>query len=527
MSRIITDATGKRYLLEDPVPLTQAPGNIQLATKSKPWKNYWRMLGTVFLAFILIWFGLTSVIAGIYYQVVEITALGAICSLIPLPFLIILHRPKLMHVRLATPDPSGKNHHPLPEGGSLKTPQPTIFQRFVITDDSILDMPPLSQVWGAFIAILVIGGVLSIPLILSLASGDEDFFSIVYILSFIPVMFLSIAAFSIPVFAWWATSSKIIGLPTKRRDAEAWMIAGMASALPALIVNSFIFPRFIRFIQSGLSDSTVMALTAAISAPIGEEIFKFLAVCLFLPSIQNAKKGFQVGFTVGLGFALIENLVYILSSGFFGAFNLTLTALTRGIGAILAHGLWTGISGFGIGYYSQTTDADKRMKWMINRFSIKSVDFAENLGFDIDGDGDYSGFDEFRPTFEEIMAKEETESNWKLIDKKTGELIDAPGVETKEVGHSLVTPWDAANLRKEDGFRILPAKNVLACLGIAIGGHAFWNGTLVSVEKLGEALGLGWGGVFILNMAWVSVLIIVLLILARGIFKGVRSLPAD
>ena len=524
MSRIITDATGKRYLLEDPVPLTQAPGNIQLATKSTPWKNYWRMLGTVILAFILIWFGLSSVIAGLIYQVVEITALGAICSLIPLPFLIILHRPKLMHVRLATPDSSGKNHHPLPEGGSLKTPQPTIFQRFVITDDSILDMPPLSQVWGAFIAILVIGVALSIPLILSLASGEEDLLGVVYLLSFFPVLLLSIAAFSIPVFAWWATSSKIIGLPTKRRDAEAWMIAGMASALPALIVNSFIFPLFL---PGGLSYDDQMALTAAISAPIGEEIFKLLAVCLFLPTIRNAKKGFQVGFTVGLGFALIENLVYILGSAFGGAPSLTLTALMRGIGSIPAHGLWTGISGFGLGYYSQTTDADKRMKWMLNRFSIKSVDVVENLGFDIDGDGDHSGFDEFRPTFEEILAKDEAESNWKLIDKKTGELIDAPGVETKEVSHSLVTPWDAANLRKEDGLKILPTKNVLACLGIAIGGHAFWNGTLVSVEKLGEFLGLGLGGVFFLNMAWVSVLIIVLLILARGIFKGVRSLPAD
>ena len=48
----------------------------------------------------------------------------------------------------------------------------------------------------------------------------------------------------------------------------------------------------------------------------------------------------------------------------------------------------------------------------------------------------------------------------------------------------------------------------------------------MSIEKLGEVLGLGLGGVFILNMAWVSVLIIVLLILARGIFKGVRTLPA-
>ena len=124
----------------------------------------------------------------------------------------------------------------------------------------------------------------------------------------------------------------------------------------------------------------------------------------------------------------------------------------------------------------KTTDADKRMKWMINRFSIKSVDVAENLGFDIDGDGDYSGFDEFRPTFEEILAKDEAESNWKLIDAKTGNPIDAPGVEVIEVSHSLVTPWDAANLRKEDGLKILPPKNVLACLGIAIGGHAFWNG---------------------------------------------------
>ncbi len=523
MSRIVIDANGKRYLLEDPVPLTQAPGNIQLATKSEPWKNYWRMLGTVILAFILIWFGLSSVIAGLIYREVVITGLGAICSLIPLPFLIFLHRPKLVHVRMATPDPLGKNHHPLPEGGSLKTPNLTMFQRFVITDDSTLDMPPLGQVWGAFIAILVIGVMLSIPLVLSLASGDEDFLSIVYILSFIPVLLLSIAAFSIPVFAWWATSAKIIGLPTRRRDAESWMIAGMASALPALIVNSFIFPLIL---PSSLSLDNQMALTAAISAPIGEEMFKLFAVCLFLPSIRNAKKGFQVGFTVGLGFALIENLAYILGSVFGGAPSLTLTALMRGVGSIPAHGLWTGVSGFGLGYFSQTTDADKRMKWMINRFSIKSVDYVENLGFDIDGDGDYSGFDEFRPTFEEIMAKDEVEPNWKLIDKKTGKAIDAAGVEAIEVSNTLVTSWDARKLRKEDGFRIFPPKNVLACLGIAIGGHAFWNGTLVSIEKLGELIGLGWGGVFMLNLAWVAILIIVLLILARGIFKGVRSLPA-
>ena len=524
MTRIIVDASGKRYLLEDPAPLSVAPSNIRLATKSKPWKNYWRMLGTVILAFILIWFGLTIIIAGLIYNESILTAFGAVCSLLPLPVLIWLHKPKLMHVRLAIPHADGKTHHPLTEGGSLKTPEKTKFQRFIIPDDSVLDLPPLRQVWGIFIVIIVVGSALSIPLILSLISGDEDIFSIVFIVSFLPVMLLSIAAFSIPVFAWWATSSKIIGLPTRRRDAEAWMIAGMASALPALIVNSFIFPSLL---PGGLSQSTEFALTATISAPIGEEIFKFLAICLFLPSIRNARKGFQIGFTVGLGFALIENLTYIIGSGMGGALTLTLTTLMRGIGSIPGHGLWTGISGFGLGYFAQTTEANKRMKWILNRLSIKSVDLVENFGIDIDGDGDYSGYDNSRPTFEEIMGENENQNVWGLIDSKTGETIDIMGLQTSEISHALVTSTQASEYRKNDGFRILPPSNVFSCLILAILGHAFWNGTSVGVDLLGRILGLGSGGVIVLSLAWVAVLITGLLIIARAVFKGIRSLPHD
>ena len=524
MTRIIVDASGKRYLLEDPAPLSVAPSNIRLATKSKPWNNYWRMLGTVILAFILIWFGLTVIIAGLIYNESILTAFGAVCSLLPLPVLIWLHKPKLMHVRLAIPHADGKTHHPLTEGGSLKTPEKTKFQRFIIPDDSVLDLPPLRQVWGIFIVIIVGGSALSIPLILSLLSGDEDIFSIVFIVSFLPVMLLSIAAFSIPVFAWWATSSKIIGLPTRRRDAEAWMIAGMASALPALIVNSFIFPSLL---PGGLSQSTEFALTATISAPIGEEIFKFLAICLFLPSIRNARKGFQIGFTVGLGFALIENLTYIIGSGMGGALTLTLTTLMRGIGSIPGHGLWTGISGFGLGYFAQTTEANKRMKWILNRLSIKSVDLVENFGIDVDGDGDYSGYDNFGPTFEEIMGENENQNVWGLIDSKTGETIDTMGLQTSEISHALVTSTQASEYRKNDGFRILPPSNVFSCLILAILGHAFWNGTSVGVDLLGRIIGLGSGGVIVLSLAWVAVLITGLLIIARAVFKGIRSLPHD
>ncbi len=526
MSRIILGADGKRYRLQDPSPLTPAPDGIQLATESKPWRNYWRMLGTVILAFIVIWYGISFLVAGSIYNELILSALGAFCSIAPLPFLFLLHRPKMVHVRLAVPDSNGKTHHPLPEGGSLKTPQTTSFQRFLTPDDSVLDLPPLRQVWGAFLATVILGALLSVPMLLSIFAENEDYLVGVYVLSFIPVMVLCIAAFSIPVFAWWATSSKILGLPTRRRDAEAWLIAGMASALPALIVNSFVFPALL---PGGLSSDGVMALSATISAPIGEEIFKMLAVCMFLPMIRDARKGFQVGFTVGLGFALIENLSYIMGSGLYGAISLTLTTVVRGIGSIPAHGLWTGITGFAVGTLAQNQDADKRMSWLFRMLSIKTVDFAENLGFDVDGDGDHSGYDDERHTLQEMLAMEdEVRASWKLIDSNTGMPVDPVGDGQKEeVGEYLVTATQAAELRAEDGLRIIPPSTLWACLLISIAGHAFWNGTSVGVGYLASALGLGMGGALILSLIWMAILIAILLFLARGILKGVRSLPSS
>mgnify|MGYP000172697753 CR=1 FL=1 len=513
------DAQGRKFAMEDPAPLTPAPERIRLATESKPWKNYWRMLGTVILAFILIE-GIYALIFSLLLGNFILTVLGTFCSLTPLPLLIILHRPKMIHVRLATSNPQGKMYHPLPEGGSLYTPEPTVFQRFITTDDSVLDLPPHRQVWAVFIVIVVIGAVLSVPLLFeeTLIAGF-----VIYLIAVIPLFILG---FSIPVFAWWATSSKWLGLPTRRRDAEAWLIAGMASVIPAGIINGLIFPELL---PSFLSENVQMFLLYTVSAPVGEEFLKMLAVCLFLPNIRNARQGFQIGFTVGLGFALIENLTYIMGSSFGGAISLTFTTLVRGIGSIPGHAVWTGITGYGIGCLANNTDIDKRMKWMLRGLSIRTVDFVENLGIDVDGDGDHSGYDHFRKSLDEVLEEESSVSDsWLLIDQDTGKAVSPDGVEDEdEPGTSLVTSVQAEHYRKESGVRILPPSNALFCLILAMLGHAFWNGSTFLVPLLGDSIGLSSGVNFLLSLFWIAILITIVLILATKIMKGVRTLPAS
>lgn len=513
------DAQGRKFAMEDPVPLTPAPERIRLATESKPWKNYWRMLGTVILAFILIDFGISILIFSLLSGDFLLTALGTFCSLAPLPLLIILHRPKMVHVRLATPDSKGKKYHPLPEGGSLYTPQPTVFKRFITTDDSVLDLPPHRQIWAIFIVVVVIGAVLSIPLLFeeTLVAGI-----VIYLFAVIPLFILG---FSIPVFAWWATSSKWLGLPTRRRDAEAWLIAGMASALPALIINTWIFPALL---PSFLSENAQMFLLLTVSAPVGEEFFKMLAVCLFLPNIRNARQGFQIGFTVGLGFALIENLMYIMGSSFGGAISLTLTTLVRGIGSIPGHAVWTGVTGFGIGCLANSTDVDRRMRWMLRGLSIRTVDFVENLGIDVDGDGDHSGYDHLRQSLDEVLDGDTpASSSWLLIDQKTGHPVNPDGIEEEDVGTTIVTAVQAEQYRKESGFQLLPPSNALFCLILAMLGHAFWNGSSFLVSLLGGNYGLSLGIDILLNLSWMAVLISTVLFIATKIMKGVRSLSTS
>ena len=159
--RVFIDQLGRMYRIKQPEPLSESPSNLRIARTSKPWSVYLRMLGTVIPAFFLMYVLLFLVIGAINLEPGMVLVSG-LCS-VPLVFLILsLHKPRLVHVRLAVPDETGSEAHALPEGGSLRTPMKTKLTRFLVKDDSILDVPPNRQLWGIFTAVVSAGIAISV-----------------------------------------------------------------------------------------------------------------------------------------------------------------------------------------------------------------------------------------------------------------------------------------------------------------------------------------------------------------------------
>lgn len=222
------------------------------------------------------------------------------------------------------------------------------------------------------------------------------------------------------------------------------LIAGMLSTLPALLINSLISPILINFLGLSVTDeySLGYGMILFLSAPIGEEISKALAVLFLARFIDSPKRGFQIGFSVGLGFALLENMIYILGSIFAGegaAISFIFTAVLRAIGSIPGHATWTAISGYAIGHYVISK------RW-----------HERSLGI----------FDK---------SKTQRDSQWILFDGKTGQPMISSRTE-REV--PLLPKWLSAGQNKMFNITDKPIKAV----GIAILLHAIWNGSLWTIS---------------------------------------------
>ena len=482
------DSAGFAYVMPEVTVLSPPPADLQLIKVSRPWKIYRRMLGTVIVTMLL-----AELLVFIPFGVSENEPLMSICGgLLATPFvflLVFMRRPNLVHLQRAVPDNHGATLHRLSMGGSLQTPVPTRFAHHIVRDDSLLDIPTSRAAWLVFACLISTTGLLT-ALFLSSTTG-QVIAIVLFIIIGIPAWLLG---FSIPVVAWWSWCTRKLGLVTRQREAESWLVAGMLSAIPALVINSILFPEIA---GEWFSKSTVDMLMPVVSAPFGEEICKGAFILAFIKSIDNPKRGFQVGFTIGLGFAMLENLIYILGSAFGGPLSFTMTALIRGVGSIPGHAFWTGLTGTGIG-------------WMMMRRRARKAPIE--------------GVQETRLSKPTSAAVE-----WSLLDPKSGSLVgsdshakvqDSTG-NNREYRLPLLEPFTGNEQTKA----MQTPMNPFSGLFLAISGHAFWNGSLTLLEYAGEGFGLSESNIVLLFLCWSLLLVAGILLLGRGIIRAVLATP--
>jgi RsiW-degrading membrane proteinase PrsW (M82 family) len=276
-----------------------------------------------------------------------------------------------------------------------------------------------------------------------------------------------LVGFSTPVFAWWSFSSSKFHLSTTRQQGEAMLIAGMLSTFPAIIINSFITPGAVLFLSGGEASATLVEnITVIISAPVGEELCKALAVFSLASMIDSKKRGFQVGFTVGLGFALLENLQYILFSLFAGevmAFSYGLTSVVRGIGSIPGHAMWTACSGYAIGHILEQRKQPNQIPDVKQWNLINPRDHSR--GYNV-------------PNTQQFMSQS-------MFSKSSN--LDLP-------------------------------TSLPAMLGIAMFGHAFWNGSSVLMSTMSRGLNPMAG--LIAELVWIVILIGLLWVVGRFVIAA-------
>ncbi len=475
---------GRTYLPMPQTKITRLEDELPIGRISSPWKVYGRTLGIVILSFIMVQFLVLGVI-GLLEGDPWLAFFGGLFGLPFIATIVFIQRPKIMDVRIATPDPNGSNYHVISDNQTLWTPMPTSFSRHLIRDSSALDIPTSRKLWSIFFVLISTSILISIGLWLEIGGA------IMLVLAIgIGIPFF-ILGFSIPVMGWWAISRERLGLLTRERDAETWLFLGMISAFPAILINSYLFPGIIQSLGIEMTDEALTSWSAIISAPLGEEICKGIAVAVFFGSMNSGKRGFQIGFTVGLGFALIENLQYILISFGGGFSGFALTSLIRGIGSIPGHALWTGITGFAVGMLA----AKNNQKLILDDKKQNQV--------------------------------------WKLFDPKTGNEISNNSISANratltpidEQPHEWFTLPNNVPVPKMQDMAggIRPPSNVLFALMTAIFGHALWNGTAVGVAWFSGILTQSEGISIVASLITNVVMVVSVLGIGNMILKGVAE----
>lgn len=123
----------------------------------------------------------------------------------------------------------------------------------------------------------------------------------------------------------------------KARQPIVFVLIGIFVSVFAAEVNGLVHR---------LTPMSTYELTAIVT-PITEEIFKAIPILVFA-AVLDAKKEelFTASMAVGIGFAVLENALYLLNDASIGM----LDAVSRAFGAGLMHGMCTLLVGVGISF---------------------------------------------------------------------------------------------------------------------------------------------------------------------------------
>ena len=172
--------------------------------------------------------------------------------------------------------------------------------------------------------------------------------------------------------------------------------------------------------------------------------------------------------------------------------------LVRGLGAIPGHAVWTGLTGAAMG-------------WVLMRSRATELQKAAEFGL-------------------KIQPPEAQDSQWKLIDKDSGEVIETPGQVVESgvsVSPSGVEFWRPAGpiIQKEPWIKIPLPENIGLGLGLAMIGHASWNGILTIFEIFAGNSGMSDLSFVVLYLVLTMMMIAAVLIIGTGLLHSVRDAP--
>ncbi|MCF0230342.1 MAG: PrsW family intramembrane metalloprotease [Parasporobacterium sp.] len=159
----------------------------------------------------------------------------------------------------------------------------------------------------------------------------------------------------------------------KSRMTLGFLILGMCACLFISAVNSFILK---------ITNFDRVYVTTNLT-PVTEELIKFFVIFCFAVFVsRKTEELINVSLATGIGFAIFENVVLILSGS--GSSNLA-WAITRSFAASLMHGVCTALVGYGLSFVG------KKRKFLVSgTFALLTAAISYHAIFNVLVQSEYS-----------------------------------------------------------------------------------------------------------------------------------------